>query len=70
MARSFWVAVRVAVPVVFWVAVRTATSSRAEDPCTAPVSTASFSGRQGSGLSKREHEAVRVSVSGRTGAAR
>ncbi len=48
MPRSFWV-VRVAC----WVAIRTATSSGAEDPCAARVSTVPFSGRQGSGLSKR-----------------
>jgi hypothetical protein len=53
MARPFWVAVRVAVPVAFWVAIRNATSSDAESPCTAPVWTVPFSGRQGSGLSKR-----------------
>lgn len=53
MPRPFWVAVRVAVPVAFWVAVRTATPSRAGNPCTAPVSEVPFSGRQGSGSSKR-----------------
>ncbi len=53
MVRSFWVVVRVAVPVVFWVAVRTATPSGAEDACTAPASTIRFSARQGGGLSKR-----------------
>jgi hypothetical protein len=53
MECSFWVAVRVAVPVSFWVAIRTATPTRAEDPCTALVSTVPFSGRQGSGLCKR-----------------
>src|SRR6266508_667012 len=56
MPRPFLVAVRVAVPVAFWVAIRTATPSGAQNPCTAPVSEAPFSGRQGSGSSKRAVE--------------
>jgi hypothetical protein len=53
MARSFWVAVRVAVPVALWVAIRTATPYGAGNPCTALVSEVAFSGRQGSCSGKR-----------------
>ena len=70
MARLFWVAVRVAVPVAFWVAIRTATppvqKTRAQHRFPGSRSAADRVGVQ----ANEQREALRVCVEGQAGSAR